>query len=216
MGIFGLPVQLWPVWILVVLMSMTIHEWAHNYVGWRMGDPVPRQDGKLTLNPLAHIYWFGFIMFVVVGFGVLGTANISPYRMKKEGRRWRWLAAIAAGPVSNLILAVIAALIFRLAPDDVLRVGSIGTFLTLLITFNVLLFVFNLLPLYPIDGWQIVLSLLPAELAGWWQRNQMNTYYILIGLILFGFVAANTSLPNPLAIIIGQPAGAIARFLYGF
>jgi Zn-dependent protease len=215
-SLFNLEPQLWPALILVVLLSMTIHEWAHNYVGWRMGDPVPRQNGKLTLNPLAHIYWFGFIMWVVVGFGILGTADISPYRMKKQGRRWRWLAAVAAGPFSNLVLAIIGAILFRVLPGDVLRLGSIGAFLEIVVRFNTLLFVFNLLPLHPIDGWQIVLSLLPPELASWWQRNQMNTMYLLLGLILFSFVAANTRLPDPLWLVIGQPAQALRVFLIGF
>ena len=92
---------------------MTIHEFAHNYIGWRMGDPEPARQGRLTLNPLVHINWIGWIMFAVIGFGILGSAPISPYRMPLENRRWRWLAAVAAGPVSNLLLAIIFAIIIR-------------------------------------------------------------------------------------------------------
>src|SRR6185436_15049033 len=97
--------------LLVLGIGMTIHEFSHNYVGWRMGDPEPARQGRLTLNPLVHINWIGWIMFALIGFGILGSAPISPYRMPVENRRWRWLAAVAAGPLSNLGLAIIFAII---------------------------------------------------------------------------------------------------------
>jgi len=201
--------------LIVLLVAMTIHEFAHNYVGWKMGDPTPAQTGRLTLNPFVHINWVGWIMFVLIGFGILGSAPINPYRMPRENRRWRWLAAVAAGPVSNLLLAVIFALIIRLI--------GLRTFLglpevvqltlELMIQLNVLLFVFNLLPLFPIDGWQIVYALLPPDLAAWWQRHQMTSYYIFIGLILLSFFPIGGF--NILGIVISQPTIAITTWLIG-
>ena len=94
--------------LVVLLIGMTLHEFAHNYIGWKMGDPTPAQQGRLTLNPFVHINWVGWLMFALLGFGILGSAPISPYRMPLENRRWRWLAAVAAGPVSNLLLAAIS------------------------------------------------------------------------------------------------------------
>ncbi len=170
---------------------MTIHEFSHNYVGWRMGDPEPARQGRLTLNPLVHINWLGWIMFAVLGFGILGSAPISPFRMPRENRRWRWLAAVAAGPVSNLILAAVFAIIIRIigfpqlvAHAERLAALSCSRWSTL----NVLLFVFNLIPLFPIDGWQIVYALLPPDLAQTWERYAQTTQYIFFGLLLLSFV----------------------------
>jgi len=202
--------------LVVVLVAMTVHEFAHNYVGWRMGDPTPAQTGRLTLNPLVHINWIGMLMFVLVGFGILGSAPISPNRMPRENRRWRWLAAVAAGPFSNLLLAILFAFIIRLIgirtllslPDIIVII------LELMIQFNVLLFVFNLIPLFPIDGWQIVYALLPPDLAAWWQRHQQTSYYLFIGLILLSFFPIAGF--NILGIIITQPTTAITNWLIGF
>ena len=82
---------------LVVLgMAMTVHEFAHNFVAWKMGDEVPKLQGRLTLNPLVHINWVGWLMFAIIGFGILGSAQISPQRMRDPRRGF--LAAVAAGP----------------------------------------------------------------------------------------------------------------------
>jgi Zn-dependent protease len=193
----------------VLLLGMTLHEFAHNYIGWRMGDPEPARAGRLTLNPFVHINWIGWIMFVVVGFGILGSAPISPYRMLPDHRRWRWLAAVAAGPVANLLLALIAALILRIL--GVNTVDSLPPMLQLIlfqmVYLNLLLFVFNLIPLFPLDGWQVVLSLLPPDLAVFWERHRQTTTYILFGLILLSFVRIPNF--NPLQLLIGQPVGEL-------
>src|SRR5690606_29957003 len=97
--------------LLALLIGMTVHEWAHNYVGYGMCDPNPTRLGKLTLNPMAHIYWPGFLMFVLIGFGILGTAPIAAYRMRNP--RMGYLAAVAAGPLSNLGVAAVFAIIYR-------------------------------------------------------------------------------------------------------
>jgi Zn-dependent protease len=201
----------------VLLIAMTVHEFAHNYVAWRMGDPEPARQGRLTLNPLVHINWIGWLMFVLVGFGILGSAPISPYRMPLENRRWRWLAAVAAGPVSNLILAAVTAVILRIIGlqtigglPDILQSILIG-----MVLWNVLLFVFNLIPLFPIDGWQIVLALLPPDLAATWQRHAQTSQIILFGLILLSFVPL-PGIPNILGTLIGQPVNRIVSLLLGF
>jgi Zn-dependent protease len=214
-GLSGLPIQfiLFSALGLIAgaLIGMTIHEFAHNYVGHLMGDPVPAREGRLTLDPRVHIYWPGFIMFVLIGFGILGMAPIAAHRMRNP--RLGYLAAVAAGPFSNLLLAVVLAIIWRILSSIIAVPPEIFLLVNFLIMFNVLLFVFNLLPMYPLDGWHIVLALLPPDLAYTWQRYAQTTQYIFLGLILLSFVPV---LPiDPLRLLIGQPMNIIMNLLLG-
>jgi Zn-dependent protease len=201
--------------IIAVLIGMTIHEFAHNYVGYKMGDPVPRQLGRLTLNPLVHINWLGFAMFVLIGFGPLGSAPIAAHRMRADNRRWRWLAAVAAGPVSNLLLAIVVALVIRISPVTLFSNDMLATIISTMLWINILLFVFNLLPFFPLDGWQIVYSLLPPDAARWWQQYQTYTYYALFGLILFDLISDDLGIPSPLSLLILEPVIFLRRLLLG-
>lgn len=203
-------------------IGMTVHEFAHNYVAHLMGDDTPEKLGKLTLNPMAHIYWPGWLMFAIIGFGPLGYAQISAHRMRDP--RWGYLAAVAAGPLSNLIVAALFALPLRLlfTSQDLIFalrgvVNSPLDFVVLIfvqtVFWNVLLFIFNLLPLYPIDGWTIVYGLLPPDLAYRWESWKQYTQYIFFGLILLSFAGIG---PNILGVLIGGPANNIIRLLLGF
>ena len=160
--------------LIVLGVAMTVHEFAHNFVAWKMGDDVPKLQGRLTLNPLVHINWVGWLMFAIIGFGILGSAPLAAERMRDPRRGF--LAAVAAGPFSNLALALVFALVLRLSGLGtygflVYRgssrcptpVGLLAALLYAMVFWNLLLFVFNLIPLFPIDGWHIVLSLLPGR-----------------------------------------------------
>lgn len=195
---------------IALLIAMTVHEFAHVYVAYRMGDNTGANQGRLTLNPMVHIQPLGFLMGVLIGFGVLGSAPINPYRMRNP--RWGYLAAVAAGPASNLLLAVIFALPLRLFPS-LLFSNLIGELLITIVYLNVILALFNIIPLFPLDGWTIMYTLLPPDMAEWWQRNQQNSYYVFMGLILFSFVAPPQL--NILSILISQPSAAIISFLLG-
>jgi Zn-dependent protease len=213
--LFNLTPELLIANLIALGIGMTFHEFAHNYVGYLMGDPVPKREGRLTLNPLVHINWIGWLMFAVIGFGILGSAPISPYRMRNP--RWGFLAAVAAGPLSNLAIAIILGLFLRiLNPADMRfvafvpfgggRTTSMGDILILILVttvyFNIILFLFNLIPLFPLDGWHIVLALLPPDLAYTWQRYQQISQYVFLGLILLSFVGVF----NILGALIQEPA----------
>lgn len=152
---------------IALLIGMTIHEFAHVYVAYRMGDNTGANQGRLTLNPLVHINPIGFLMGVIIGFGFLGSAPVNPYRMRNP--RWGYLAAVAAGPISNLLIAVVFALLFRLFPSAILSSFPLSKLLMNIIFLNVILALFNIIPLYPLDGWSMMYTLLPPDQARWWQ-----------------------------------------------
>ncbi len=214
---------------IVLLVAMAVHEFAHTYVAYRMGDPTAKEQGRMTLDPRANIYWPGFIIGVLVGFAILGSAPVNPYRMRN--RRWGMFLAVLAGPVSNLLLAVLVAIPFRLFPDLLAPAvgGSVGGILPTpqrllldMIWLNVLLFVFNLLPLFPLDGWTVTLSALPPRAAIWWERHRTESQYVLFGLIGLSFIAPSLSrispalgALNPLRLLLAEPSLRIVRLLLG-
>ncbi len=200
---------------LTLLIGMTIHEFAHNYVGHLMGDPVPARQGRLTLNPLVHINPVGWLMFLLIGFGFLGSAPIAAHRMRNP--RWGYLAAVAAGPLSNLLLAIVVGIFLRIVggsldlPPNLIGL-FLGRFLFFMVYFNVILFLFNLLPLFPIDGWWIVYALLPPDLAYTWERYREYSMYAFYFLLLLSFLPGSFNL---FSLLIGQPALSITRLIIG-
>ncbi len=205
--------------LLAVGLGMTVHEFAHNFVAHLMGDPVPAQQGRLTLNPLVHINWLGWLMFALLGFGILGSAPISAQRMRNP--RYGYLAAVAAGPLSNLLLALLFGLLFQmmrtlaalraLAAGDNTAVGHAD--LETVVFFNVLLCLFNLLPLFPLDGWHIVYALLPPQLAWSWGSPRWRQYsqYAFFAMLLLSF----SGIFNLFGLLISGPTFRLTRLLLG-
>ncbi|MDE2775306.1 MAG: site-2 protease family protein [Chloroflexota bacterium] len=232
--------------LIVLGVAMTAHEFAHNFVAWKMGDEVPRLQGRLTLNPLAHINWVGWLMFAIIGFGILGSAPISPERMRDP--RKGFLAAVAAGPLSNLGLALVFAIMLRFSGLSAYGflayrgfepmadpVSVIAALLYAMVFWNLLLFIFNLIPLFPVDGWHIVLSLLPGRWlsnmqvpvviqrslrplseflmrpAFKWRDWQMASYYVFMALILLSVLPFGGF--SPFGLFIGRPTSALLQLL---
>lgn len=220
--------------LIALLIGTTLHEYGHNYVGYLMGDNTPAYQGKLTLDPRKHIYWPGFLMFVVVGFGVLGTAPVSPGGMSNPRVAWgqqlnrqqRFGIAVLAGPVGNLIVAGVAALLIRMIGFTVpgllspLSNGqmsnvlpSFGLVLFDLVWWNVLLFFFNLIPLGPLDGRYILQMFIPPQHL--YRYNDFQTRYgmmALFGLILLSFAVPSFNL---LSTLIGTPTLELTQLLVG-
>jgi len=156
----------------IALLSLSVHETAHGYVAAKLGDPTAKNLGRLTLNPLKHLDPFGFICMVLCGFGWAKAVPINT-RYFKNPRRDMALSA-AAGPISNLLLAIVFAVLlkiyFTFAPTFLTLNNNIATleyiislFLYLGIQLNITLAVFNLLPMPPLDGSRILYVFLPPK-----------------------------------------------------
>jgi Zn-dependent protease len=152
---------------ITAILAFAYHEFAHAFVADRLDDPTPRSFGRLTLNPLVHINAFGILMLFLVGFG-WATTPVNPSRLRGNPRTSMALVAIA-GPLANLFMAVLYALPIRLGlVTPSFSSGILPTpfeFALMGISINLVLFAFNLLPIPPLDGFTILLGLLPAELA---------------------------------------------------
>ncbi len=173
--------------LIVLLVAFPAHEGAHAVVADRLGDPTPRAAGRLTLNPLKHLDVLGSLLFLLIGLGWAQTP-ISPYYL---GRRGTAIVSLA-GPIANLLVAALFAvpahLVFR-SPELSGLFGSalfpsLRTILEQMIGLNVLLFVFNLVPLPPLDGYRIVLGFLPYSMAQSFQRIERFGSLILFALVL--------------------------------
>ena len=171
-------------WILVaipsILVAATVHEYAHAYVAFRLGDATAKAEGRLTLNPLKHIDPIGAICMILFRFGWSKPVPINEYNFEK---RELYTAVVAfAGPLSNLLLAFLAALLFQILPEDtnLLIVFLLYSFATI----NVALAVFNLIPIPPLDGHKIVRAILPAKLRYYWEYLERYSIFLILLLVL--------------------------------
>jgi len=184
-GLLGLLFQSPIVFFLVIaalVISISIHEFSHAFVTTSLGDPTPKYQGRVTLNPKSHIDPLGLIFLVIGGFGWGRPVMFNELNLKNP-KRDRALIAFA-GPLSNFIVAVVFSLLLK-----ILGLGGIlGTFLYLVIIYNLLLGIFNLIPIHPLDGFKVVSGLLPNNLAYQWEQTRKWGIYILLFLILTGTV----------------------------
>jgi Zn-dependent protease len=169
-------------WVLAIIITLTIHEFSHAACALAFGDSTAKDAGRLTLNPLSHIDPLGFVMLLFVGFGWAKPVPISVYNLKN--RRLGAAVVALAGPLSNLLGMVVFGLLFKflapvLGPDNLLT-----NFLFFVALVNVSLFVFNLLPIPPLDGSHVLFAILPDHLNNF--KDSFSNYgpYVLLILLL--------------------------------
>ena len=177
------------VWTIPVLLAITLHEAAHGFVAWRLGDDTAYMRGRVTINPLRHIDPFGTIilpamlLFLSGGrlmFGFAKPVPVNFMRLRRPRRDMVWVAA--AGPGANLAMAFAAAALFHLVPALPDEFGSwVLHNLQNAVWINVLLAVFNMLPIPPLDGGRVAVGLLPLPLARAVQRLERFGFAIIIG-----------------------------------
>ena len=167
---------------LALLPALVLHEYAHARVAVAMGDPTPRLAGRLSFNPLRHLDLIGAIMLLFAGFGWARPVPINPYNF--YDRRRGLLLVSLAGPLTNLVLGFAAALLYYLFSFHTRDLA--GIFLSILFQYNIALFVFNLIPIPPLDGSKVLQSLLPGRQAYFFAQLEPYGWLILIGVLYFG------------------------------
>lgn len=179
-----------------VIIAITFHEFAHAYAADKLGDTTPRNQGRLTLNPIAHLDFFGFILmtFAHIGWGKPVQINSSNFNSNKSRGFCEAMVSLA-GPLMNFFLAIICCFAYSIIYE--LTGGTFGNsymgtiimaLLSMLITVNVGLGVFNLLPLPPLDGEKIFRNILPYKAQAWLTENYQTLYMIFMILWVFGFL----------------------------
>lgn len=169
------------VWAFALVVAITIHEFAHAYVADHLGDPTPRSQGRLTLNPLAHLDPIGTLMMLLTRFGWGKPVQFDPFNLQNP-RRDAALISLA-GPASNLLLATLLSLSVRFLSTFNFSLLIFNLFAVPVIVLNVTLAIFNLIPIHPLDGGKIVVGFLPRDLAQEWD-DIMHRYGTLILLFL--------------------------------
>jgi Zn-dependent protease len=172
----------------VLLMSLTVHEAAHAFSADRLGDPTARQLGRVSLNPAVHVDPIGTVLFpliaIITGVPVLGWAKPVPVNTLNLRRNWKekFMVIAAAGPASNLVLATLAAILLRILTLP----PAVATALVLALQLNVGLAVFNMIPVPPLDGGNVLAGVLRGSASDAFDRLRPYGFLIIYGLMLSG------------------------------
>ncbi len=184
MGIYALDPAVQVILIPVIIFALSFHEFSHGWIAHRYGDPTAKLAGRLTLNPIAHLDVFGSLALYLMGFGWAKPVPVNPQYLANPKRDMMWIAL--AGPVSNLIVALISGILFSV----LLRLELIGSQSPLLMVLimslqiNLVLAIFNFIPIPPLDGSRILEGLVPNKYHNELAKFEYYGPRILMGLIL--------------------------------
>lgn len=187
----------------VLFLALPLHELAHAMVAVALGDPTPRVQHRLTLNPLAHLDPVGAVLILLTGFGWAKPVMWNPRNIRVNVRLGSVLVAIA-GPLTNLLLAVFSMAVLGWTVHSHMDASTLQNFLYWFASINVLLAVFNLIPIPPLDGSHVLFALLPASM---WQYRAMISQYGMLFVFAIVFL-----MPN----LIRVPTQAVMGYLESF
>lgn len=198
------------VFIIVIVASLTFHEFAHALVGTLQGDDTAKRMGRLTLNPKSHLDLMGSLTFLIAGIGWAKPVPFNPYNLRNK--KWGPTLVAFAGPASNLLLVIVSAIVLHavLAFTSLDAGNLLVLFLLLMMQINLLLMVFNLIPIPPLDGSKFLLDVLkqnPAHHKTAFLLETRGPMYLIL------FIIADSFLLNGL--IFGTIFGAISSFVLG-
>ena len=182
--LFRLPPEVLVLLIPVLLFALVFHEFSHGWVANKLGDPTAKYSGRLTLNPMAHLDLFGSLMILFVGFGWAKPVPVDSRYLANP--RTDMMKIAFAGPASNLLLAFIAGSLIRLTGN----MGALSSMLIMFVQINIMLAVFNMIPIPPLDGSQIFSGLMIRHNPDLVVKLQIYGPQILMGLILFGMLTS--------------------------
>ncbi len=186
-----------------ILLALTVHEFFHGWAAWQLGDPTAKYEGRLTLNPIAHLDPIGSVVLLVttiMGPFPLGWAKPVPVAEERLGRTRTSLLFVAlAGPASNLLMAFLGGLIFK---TGIAGTGFFAVFVYYFVLINIGLGLFNLLPVPPLDGWKILRSILPADTALRLENMLSGNYAVSMIIFLIVVYFAGYILAIPFSFLI--------------
>ena len=171
-------------WLVAIIFALTIHEFAHAWMATLQGDPTPKLMGRLTFNPLSHIDMVGFISLLIVGFGWGKPVPVNLFYFKNK--KWGDTLVAFAGPLSNFISIIVFGIILRIVISN----SALGSdnllilFLFFMIMINIVLGIFNLIPLPPLDGSHILFNILPSQFNELKYKLAKNGPWILLTIIM--------------------------------
>ena len=180
--LFRLPLEVLVLLIPVLLFALVFHEFSHGWVANKLGDPTAKYSGRLTLNPIAHLDMMGSLMILFVGFGWAKPVPVDSRYLANP--RTDMMKIAFAGPASNLLLAFIAGTFIRFTGN----LGPLSSMLMMFTQINIMLAVFNMIPIPPLDGSQIFSGLMVRKNPDLVLKLQIYGPQILFGLILFGML----------------------------
>ncbi|MEP6694878.1 MAG: site-2 protease family protein [Chloroflexota bacterium] len=189
--------------VIAIVLGITVHEFMHAYAAHRLGDDTARLLGRLSLNPMAHLDPFGTLLLVLAGFGYGKPVPFNESRLRSA---FGVTLVALAGPLANLVLAALCAIPLRFSSASLLG-GAYEEILTAIVLWNCVLAIFNLVPIPPLDGSNVVYGLLPPRQQYSFRTYQQYGPFLLLFILLLA--------PRVLSAVVFGPALALARFLVG-
>lgn len=189
----------------VIFCTAPIHEFAHAFVAYKLGDKTAKLKGRLTINPFAHINWIGALMILLVGFGYAEPVPVNVRNVKMKNKKIAMALIAVAGPISNLLMAFVSLFFMVLAFKNLdvnsdLFASALFIFLQYIALININLAVFNLIPVPPLDGSRVLFAVLPTK---YYFKIMKYERYISIAIMLLLFTG-----------VLSAPLSEISNFIY--